>query len=194
MVPASDNALAVDLRATFGYLPPISRKPVIQMSGSRRALGLVLVAFGFGTALAGCCGSGSSHKCDFTPPSAPQNDAASDAPLPCGTEVCALPQVCCLKKVPPSAMCVDQVDFVADGCETADLPCAVPADCPTGLVCCVPLSATAVSCRPREVCPGDGRDTLLACATVADCPGTNPSCQPLGTEADGSVILSVCVP
>src|SRR5688572_15462231 len=54
----------------------------------------------FAVFVAGCCGSGPTHKCDFTPPNLNMNDGGADGPIPCGTMICELPQVCCLKKVP----------------------------------------------------------------------------------------------
>jgi hypothetical protein len=141
---------------------------------------------------AGCCGGtgSSSHKCDFTPaPTA--HDGGSDAPVPCGTDVCQPPQVCCLKKSPLVALCIDIEDFEADGCEKADLPCLVPADCPLGLSCCVDRSKYVVSCRPSMLCP-PGPTTDIACASDGDCPATVPSCQILGQAPDGTT-LRTCV-
>ena len=60
--------------------------------------------------MVGCCGGGPSHKCDFSP--APtMHDGGSDAPVPCGTDVCQPPQVCCLKKSPLLALCIDIENF-----------------------------------------------------------------------------------
>jgi hypothetical protein len=162
---------------------------MIRMSRGRqlvRLLAAVAVIFS-----AGCCGggSGSSHKCDFT--EAPRShDGGSDAPVPCGMAVCDPPQVCCLKKVPLSANCIDIEDFVDDGCEKADLPCLVPADCPFGLTCCVDRAKYVVSCRPSMLCQGDS--TEVACSSDNDCPATAPSCQILGQAPDGTT-LKTCI-
>lgn len=141
---------------------------------------------------AGCCGGSgsSSHKCDFTP--APRShDGGSDAPVACGVDVCQPPQVCCLKKAPPVAYCIDIEDFVDQGCEKADLPCLVPTDCPAGLVCCVDRAKYVVSCRPSMLCPPTDT-TQLACASDGDCPPAVPSCQILGQAPDGTT-LRICV-
>ncbi|HSS37522.1 MAG TPA: hypothetical protein VLT58_02020, partial [Polyangia bacterium] len=84
---------------------------------------------------AGCCGSGSTHKCDFSPPD--QKDAGSDAALACGTQMCAANQLCCVTKTPPFVNCIDPKDFVADNCEMFQLQapqCATSHDCDGGSV------------------------------------------------------------
>src|SRR5688572_26822152 len=109
--------------------------------------------------LAGCCGSGPTHKCNFSPPPSEMMDGGVDGQLPCGTMFCELPQVCCVKKVPLNAWCVDQSQFEPLGCEKMDLPCLGPSDCPTGLTCCLSWSQLSVSCRPLQLCPNDMTDT-----------------------------------
>jgi hypothetical protein len=141
--------------------------------------------------VAGCCGSGPTHKCDFSPPNLNMNDGGADGPLPCGTMVCDLPQVCCLKKVPLTAWCVDQADFVPLGCETADLPCLGPSDCPAGLTCCLSWSQLTVSCRPIQLCPNDMTDTYLVCSQDSDCPGGNVNACTVVSETEQGA-LSIC--
>jgi hypothetical protein len=142
--------------------------------------------------LAGCCGGGgSAHKCDFTEAPNPDAGRGSDAPVACGVAVCQPPQVCCLKKVPPVAYCIDVQDFEDQGCEKADLPCLVPTDCPAGLSCCLDRAKYVVSCRPTMLCPAAGGTTEIACASDRDCPPEVPSCQILGQATDGTT-LSTC--
>jgi hypothetical protein len=103
-------------------------------------------------------------------------------------------EVCCVKKVPLVALCIDPSQFVANGCEKLDLPCTVPADCPAGLVCCVQLAPLpGVTCLPPQICPGDGEKNFLACADSAQCPKLGAVCQTIGT-ADNGLELKVCTP
>jgi hypothetical protein len=163
---------------------------MIKMSRIVGVRAVVLAAMGV---VAGCCGSGPTHRCDFTPPTQPARDAGPDGALPCGTQVCASNQVCCIKKVPLVALCIDPSQFVANMCEKLDLPCTVPADCPTGLVCCVQLSPLpGVTCLPPQLCPGDGTNTFLACEDASQCPGLGTSCTEVGSFED--TILKVCTP
>jgi hypothetical protein len=141
--------------------------------------------------LAGCCGGGTTHKCDFTPPNQP-NDGGSDGPMLCGTQLCENGQVCCLTKAPPLANCIDPGKFQELGCEKMDLPCFKPLDCPTGLTCCLGLEDLTVTCRPQILCPGDGVKTLIACETIQDCPFNAPSCNFLTTVMD--MDFNVCGP
>jgi hypothetical protein len=143
-------------------------------------------------AIAGCCGGGPTHKCDFTPPPQPGFDAGSDGPVLCGTAVCENGQVCCLKKAPPIALCIDPSNFDSLGCEKMDLPCFTPEECPEGLTCCLGITDLVVTCRPQLYCPGDGVDTLIACGTPEDCPFTSPSCSVIG-QANGKD-FKVCGP
>lgn len=135
-----------------------------------------LLAVAVALVVGGCCGGGPSHKCDFK--NAPLPDGGSDAPLACGTAVCQPPQVCCLKKSPLVALCVDVENFVKDGCELPEpVFCLVPAECPFGLSCCLDITdvqKASVTCRPASLCPSDG-NTFLTCAGPGDCP---PRCRP----------------
>jgi hypothetical protein len=144
---------------------------------------------------AGCCGSGSTHKCDFTPPDEGK-DAGRDAPLACGTQMCGSNQVCCITKTPPFANCIDPKDFNADGCEMFQLeqpPCLVPQDCDGGAVCCFQTNLFSFSCQKPEGCSGDGTDTRRTCATDRDCPRTTRGTCQLYTQA-GGVALNLCTP
>jgi len=141
--------------------------------------------------VAGCCGSAPTMKCDFSPPPVEVTDGGVDGQLPCGTAFCELPQVCCVKKVPLSAWCVDQADFIPLGCEKMDLPCLGPKDCPNGLTCCLSWSQLSVSCRPVQLCPNDMMDTYLVCSEDADCPSQQINACTVVSETDqGS--LSIC--
>jgi hypothetical protein len=129
-------------------------------------------------AIAGCCGGGPTHQCNFTPP--PSNsDGGPDAPLLCGTAVCDASQVCCVKKAPALALCISPAEFEALDCEKPDLSCTATADCPAGTTCCLDLSDAdhpALACRPPQICPEDGPTTRLSCERVTDCPPTSPLC------------------
>jgi hypothetical protein len=168
---------------------------MIRMSRAR-GLGSLLVA-GLVIALGGCCGSGggSSHKCDFTPAPTDQ-DGGPDAPMACGTAVCQPPQVCCLKKSPLLALCVDFQNFEEDGCEKPDaFDCLVPADCPGGFTCCFKFDPNkppiAPKCLPPMYCPDDGT-SLHTCSGPQDCPAEAPECTFLGSGE--GVELRVCYP
>lgn len=164
---------------------------------SQAKLAALLVSIGAWGALAGCCGGGPSHKCDFTPPTVQMDAGSSDAPMPCGTEVCQPPQVCCLKKIAPFASCIDPADYLADACEMIQMdppPCSTPTDCDGGTVCCLEVAAQAISCQPPPLCPGDATHSYLICASDMDCPNQQAgSCRNVGTGTTG-VSLNVCAP
>jgi hypothetical protein len=165
---------------------------MIRMSRGQAAF---CVSIMFAIALAGCCGTGPSHKCDFTPPGTTTDAGGSDAGLPCGTKFCTMTQVCCVKKAPLIALCIDPSEFVSAGCEKMDLPCVSPTNCPPGLLCCVELAPDpAVSCKPMQVCPGDGQNTYIVCDKDSDCPSQRiGSCQAAGSLDDGGT-FAVCAP
>jgi hypothetical protein len=142
--------------------------------------------------LAGCCGNGPTHKCDFTPPNVPGNDGGTDGPMLCGTAVCEDGKVCCYKKAPPLALCIAPTSFEELKCEKMDLPCFTPDECPEGMTCCLGLKDLTVTCRPQLLCTGDGVDTLRACGSELDCPFTAPTCSVVG-QADGKD-FKVCAP
>jgi hypothetical protein len=145
--------------------------------------------------MAACCGSGTTHKCDFTPTDKPGIDASTDGPMLCGTQVCENGQVCCYTKAPPLANCIDPINFEAQHCEKMDLPCFSPMECPLGTNCCLMFTADGngtVTCRPQLLCPGDGVNTYIACSTEADCPINSPSCNYLTTVMDKK--FNICSP
>jgi hypothetical protein len=164
---------------------------MIRMS---RCAGLAAVTIVFAV---GCCGSGSTHKCDFSPPDEGK-DAGSDAALACGTQMCGSNQVCCVTKTPPFASCIDPKDFQADGCEQFQVqqpPCLVPQDCKMGQVCCLQANLQMLSCQLPDGCPGDGTDTWRTCASDQDCPRTTPgTCQPVPAAGAAGISLNVCAP
>ena len=58
-------------------------------------------------------------------------------------------------------------------------PCFVPAECPTGMACCLMFESSGagvVICQEKALCTGDGVSTFVACATGADCPAAAPTC------------------
>jgi hypothetical protein len=141
----------------------------------------------------GCCGSGPSHKCDLSPaPTTP--DAGPDAPVACGADVCNPPQVCCLKKSPLVALCVDFQNFEKDGCEKPpEMSCLTPSECQGGLPCCLDVRRVdhpTVTCRPPILCPTDGKTLYFTCTGPQDCPNGEP-CTFVGGGPDG-VELRVC--
>jgi len=144
---------------------------------------------------AGCCGTGSSHRCDFSP--APTHDSGVDAGLNCGNLNCMAPQVCCLTKIAPFTSCVDPADFVSDGCEMfkLDAPvCDSPQACPDG-ICCFQKNLMVASCQNEAACPGDGLDTYRICLTDQDCAtfGSRSCAGRTGDPEDGGT-LGVCAP
>jgi hypothetical protein len=146
--------------------------------------------------LAGCCGGGSSHRCDFSPATAGK-DAGTDSGLNCLNLSCTAPQVCCITKIAPFTSCVDPADFVADVCETfkLDAPlCGSPQDCPGGF-CCYQTNLNLVSCQTAAACPGNGFDTYRICLTDQDCATTgSKSCVgQMGDPLDGGTV-GVCAP
>jgi hypothetical protein len=164
---------------------------------SQAKLTALLISIGAWAALAGCCGGGPSHKCDFTPPTVQMDAGGSDAAMPCGTEVCQAPQVCCLKKIAPFASCIDPADYVADACEMIQMnppPCTRPTDCDGGTVCCLENATETISCQPPPLCPGDATHSFLICASDMDCPNQQAgSCRNVDTGTTG-VSLNVCAP
>ena len=165
---------------------------MIRMSRAVRRV-LWTICWGIALTISACCGGGPTHKCDFTPPNQSGNDGGSDGPILCGSQVCEIPQVCCLKKSPAIALCVDLDKFESLGCEKMDLPCFAPADCPqgVGLTCCLQKATFEVTCRAQLLCPGDGVDTYVACTGDEDCPAFQPTCTNVGTAPDGKP-FSVC--
>jgi len=159
-----------------------------------RAVRGASVIVGLALAIASCCRGNSSHSCDLTPPTPDGGDAAADGgPVLCGTEVCDMGTVCCLKKSPPLAGCIDPAIFESFGCEKMPLPCLVPADCPAGMACCLMLDQTrmsgTVSCQPLLPCLG-GDSSLVACVSDADCPGVRPTCTAISSTSQGD--FKVC--
>ena len=143
--------------------------------------------------MAGCCGGDPNHKCDFTPPGNMSQDAGSDGPVMCGTQVCDMGQVCCVTKAPLAASCIDPSKFQSLGCEKMDLPCLKPTDCPTGLACCVvlsqDLSGGTVSCLSQVQCVA-GTTSFVACDSDTDCPSVRPTCSLFSMTAQGD--FKVC--
>ena len=167
---------------------------MIRMSRTTRCVAQLV--FGLIVVFAvGCCGSGPSHKCDFTPPDTPGFDGGTDGPMLCGTAVCEGNTVCCYKKAPPLAICISPLDYQKLGCEKMDLPCFTSSDCPGGLNCCLMFSVDGsgsgtVTCRQQLMCPGDGAPTFIACGTNLDCPPTRSNCTFLTSTPKGD--FSIC--
>jgi len=110
----------------------------------------------------------------------------------CGTAVCDMGQVCCYKKAPPLALCIDPTKFDSLMCEKMPLPCFTPAECPDGTTCCLSIKDLTVNCKAKILCLGDGVDTLIACGDETDCTSASPSCNTIG-QASGKD-FKVCEP
>ena len=148
-------------------------------------------------ALAGCCGSGSTHRCDFTPlDNGP--DAGADGGFPCPDQPCQLPQVCCVTKAPLAARCVNATEFLSDSCEmlsTTAPACLGPEDCAGGTVCCYQATVNVMSCQTPTVCPGDGTDNYWVCGSDLDCPSMAAnSCMIVASNPDTGGPLGFCIP
>jgi hypothetical protein len=161
---------------------------MIKMSGSRRIRLLVALA------VAGCCGSGSTHKCNFAPPGTDAGAPPTDGGTSCGAQVCAAPQVCCVTRTPLAALCIDSSEFQSRNCETSDLPCAGPTYCPKGFVCCLTLAQQSgiAACKSSDLCVPDQKTTYVVCNTAADCPMEIASCSQIGASDGGGVVAGVC--
>ena len=165
---------------------------MIRMSCSRLT-GLVLTV-ALATALAGCCGGASSHKCDFTPLDS-HKDGGSDGPMMCGTLKCDLPTVCCAQKISPYFSCVNVDQFVQNHCEmppSVAPDCVVPKDCDSGKICCLQVAGTPMmNCQPT--CQGP--TSYQACETDNDCPTQlSGSCGLIAGGADAGYSINVCPP
>jgi hypothetical protein len=125
--------------------------------------------------LSGCCGGAPTHGCKFIESAKDAHvDMASDAPIPCGFEVCQ-PGVttCCLEaNSEPPIRCIP----VGSLCKGPSGNCAGNADCPAGSnqVCCGTLATMMVSCA--DSCPGDLTSTARICRSDAECPPDIPKC------------------
>jgi hypothetical protein len=168
---------------------------MIELSHSRRFIEVpAILVLAMAAAVAGCCGGAPSHQCMFVPPPPPPRDAAAETSLLCGSKACPDSTVCCLTKIPPFATCVSPADYQVSGCEDGEVACASPTDCPGGLVCCND-GAGRVTCKPDQLCPGDGKPTYRICDGNADCPRVSPTCTSVANpdpEA-GVITLSICL-
>ncbi len=167
---------------------------MIQMSRNGRwRAGLLTIAL---LGIAGCCGGGSTHKCDFTPPDIDSGSHSDASPMACGNLTCAANQVCCVTKTPPFVSCIAPKDFISDGCEmfSSNSPsCMSPRECDGG-VCCAQVHLMTATCQTATACPGDGTETYLICNSDQDCPsGARGSCQLLGAQA-GGLPYGICSP
>jgi hypothetical protein len=166
---------------------------------TRAAAGAIGAGLGLGLglglllALAGCCNSGTNHRCDFTPPGTDAGDGGSDGPTLCGTEVCDPGEVCCLTKAPANAACIQPAQFESLGCEKMPLPCFMPSDCPQGMVCCVVFADNGtggtVNCQPQLQCAA-GELSFVACGSADDCPPNRPNCMAIQPTPKGD--FSIC--
>ena len=116
-------------------------------------------------------------------------DMSSDAPLPCGLEVCQ-PGVstCCLEpQSEPPIRCI----AIGQVCKGPPGNCLGNADCPAGegLVCCGNIMTMNISCQ--AACSGDYATdgTLRLCKSDQECPPNLPSCH--GLSVSGSLLMSI---
>jgi hypothetical protein len=196
--------------AAARFLPSTVSQPMIQMSravsvgarvrGFARAalIAFMLLAGGLSATLAGCCGNGPTHKCDFTPAPGSQDAGSPDGPQPCGQEPpCSDQQACCVTIAPLVARCVDPADFVRMACQKPEqTSCSKPADCPGGFICCLTVSAQTatgtVSCGAPQTCSSTDGMHLVICSSDSDCPSrASGACQPIGGAGAGTTV-SVC--
>lgn len=166
---------------------------MIRMSRNGRYGAWVMVAAML--AVAGCCGGGSTHKCDFSPPPTDAG-SSSDGSQNCGNMNCDPNQVCCVTKTPPFVSCVAPSDFVSLGCMSPpppNPPCLSPHDCDAGAVCCLYVHLQSLSCQLPAACAGDGTDSYRTCQGDIDCPRVAQGvCQTV--TAGAGISISVCQP
>ena len=144
--------------------------------GTMAVSGLVVGSAAIVAQMSGCCGGAPTHGCKFieTPKDASM-DSSSDAPIPCGYEICVPGQTsCCFE--------ADNVEqpfrCIAPGavCKGVSGNCAGNEDCPAGSnqVCCGTLETMMVSCVAD--CPGDLTSTARICRSDMECPPNIPKC------------------
>src|SRR5438270_6509423 len=137
--------------------------------------------------MSGCCGSAPTHGCKFIEsPKDAHMDTASDAPVPCGFEMCVPGQTtCCFE-----AMNVQQpLRCILPGtvCNGPTGNCAGKADCPAGSnqVCCGSTATVTVQCQDPGSCPGDFNPTAIICRSDQECPPNLPKCTPFQLTQSG---------
>ncbi len=140
--------------------------------------------------MSGCCGSAPTHGCKFIEaPKDASMDMSSDAPIPCGFDVC-VPGVttCCLEaNSEPPIRCI----ALGQVCMGPSGNCAGNADCPAGAnqVCCGTLQTMSVQCQAPETCPGDFTQTVRVCRSDAECPANIPKCSSITVSG---LLIYVC--
>jgi hypothetical protein len=148
---------------------------LLALLGTITVSGLVVGSAAIVAQMSGCCGGAPTHGCKFieTPKDA-HSDMSSDAPIPCGFQICQ-PGVttCCLEaNSQPPIRCIP----VGTLCKGPSGNCAGNADCPSGSnqVCCGTLETMMVSCVAD--CPGDLVSTARICRDDSECPPNIPKC------------------
>jgi hypothetical protein len=114
---------------------------------------------------------------------------SSDAPFPCGFEMCVPGMTtCCLESdSEPPIRCIP----VGQICKGPSGTCAGSSDCPagSGQVCCGTLQTMTVQCQDPTTCPGDLTMTARVCRSDAECPTNMPKCS--GVTVNG-LLIYVC--
>ena len=158
-----------------GQLSATGRAPVQRLRSGRVKMSLRTV-FGVLLFVAGCCrGTGTAHKCDFTPPDVPgvrrrrrRSDTVRNGDLRGG-------QGLLCHEIARGHLLRRPRELRAVGREDIEIPCFKPTDCPDSrLTCCASMldGNASVSCRPTIACLGANTD--VACSTDADCPLHQP--------------------
>src|SRR4051812_13659535 len=118
--------------------------------------------------VSGCCGGPPSGQCEFVE----VIDAAADATLICGGEIC-VPGVstCCFEQAGPVIMCRP----IGAPCNGQVSVCDGDEDCMSGLHCCGVAKAMQITCQ--ALCPGDeSSGTVRICHQDSECPVELPYC------------------
>lgn len=166
---------------------PASR--LLALLGTMAVSGLVVGSAAIVAQMSGCCGGAPTHGCKFieTPKDA-HTDMASDAPIPCGFEMCVPGQTfCCFE--PDNAQQPFRCISPGSVCKGVSGNCAGNADCPSGAnqVCCGSLETMSVSCV--ESCSGDIPNSARICRGDAECPPNLPKCTMFSTPSTGGNLV-----
>jgi hypothetical protein len=151
---------------------------VIAPLGSLLVSAAVVGAAAIVAQMSGCCGSAPTHGCKFIEsPKDAHVDMASDAPIPCGIEMCVPGMTnCCFEpmNVTQPFRCISPGTV----CKGPTGNCAGAEDCPAGSnqICCGSTQAITVQCQDPGTCPGDFNPTAIICRSDMECPPNLPKC------------------
>jgi hypothetical protein len=159
--------------------------------GSLLVSGAVVGSAAIVAQMSGCCGGAPTHGCKFIEsPKDAHVDMSSDAPIPCGQQICVPGQTSCCFEV---ANVQQPFRCILPGtvCMGPSGNCAGNADCPAGSnqVCCGTLQTMSVQCQDPETCPGDLTETARVCRSDMECPPNIPKC---GAVTVNGLLIYVC--